>query len=313
MATGTAAARVSIKTLRAMKRAALIAVVLALAAPARAEAHSFAIYVSTPISPPAPLAWVRPVSLVAIAVSLILAFRFLGSFRWITSLVVSLGSTLAFSVVFYLIGWFAASANTGPPPGLGPPSAVYVRWSETDLESLFISWNTIGAAVLLAAVFVIGDLWRLGSMSRRLAIVGVPLVVYGVLLLPFVATAAIAHGWAGGYVMNQGNHQIVDLNRACFRYAREHDGRLPVADDIHELLPQIEPYLDDRESPYGNPIYVHPAAWAFAESPKEYVWNKRLSGQPAPELPIESEDYMPVTCPYTGPRPGLLVEIEDDL
>ncbi len=265
-----------------------------------ASAHGFVIHVSTPITPPAGLVWLVPVSLAAVALSVLLAFRILRLATWLESVLVSVSAALVFGLAFVFVGTIGASCFIGPLPALGPPLGVYWRFRTGWLESLFVIWNGIGVGVLLGVVFLVGRLWLPARREVRRKTLAFPVATYLLLLVPFLLTGSLAHGWAGGYVMMAGEQQLLDINRACLRYAMEHGGKLPVASTVDDLLPQIERYLKQPKPRDGNPIQVHPAAWAFEKDPKPFVWKAQLSGQKAPKLPIADEEKMPVTCPYTG-------------
>ena len=93
--------------------------------------------------------------------------------------------------------------------------------------------------------------------------------------------------------------QLVDLNRACYRYAWENDGKFPVAKDIRDLIPQIEPYIEHMKSRYENPMHYSPRAWGMKKYPQRYIWNEELSGQKAPLIEDDPFDLViPVYDPY---------------
>ncbi len=282
-----------------MNRALAITVLLALLIPDQAQAHGFIIHVSTPITPPDTFRWLWPLSLLVFVVSLLLTFRCLRLAGWRESVIVSFIAVVAFAIVFYSIGRLWALSSTAPPAGLGPPSPVYLRWYSGYLQELFISWNVFGAIVFLAATTLAGRLWLPARRKKGVIVMAMTVLVYVALLTPFIRSGAFAHGWAGGYVLGAGQSQLRDINRACFRYAKDHGGKLPVAQDIQELLPQIKKYLETPTPQSDYPIYVCPAAWAFEKTPKTFVWNTKLSGQDAPKIPMYDNRELPVTCPYT--------------
>lgn len=109
--------------------------------------------------------------------------------------------------------------------------------------------------------------------------------------------------------MNAGEDQLYDINRACFLYSKENEGKFPVAQNIDELLPQITAYLERTESRYGNPITVHPAAWAFEKQPKAFIWDTSMSGRIAPEIPVWDGSQLPVKCPYLGDRARAIYDL----
>jgi len=284
-----------------MKRTlALVALILA-SAPSVAHAHGFSVYVSTPVTPPHGYEWVRVASLASILVSLFLCHWRSGKRTLRNSVVTALSTTAVFWILFVFDGYAAASATTAPPPGLGPPSAIYWHWRDESHWSLFTYWNFVGVAFLVSVSWIIGRVWKLPVRSG-IAVLLIPVIVYGLFLTPFVMSKAISHGWAGGYVSNAGRDQLFDINRACFLYAKKNEGKFPVAQNIEELLPQITEHLLQKESRYGNPLTVHPAAWAFKEQPKPFTWNTSMSGKLAPELPIWDGSQLPVQCPYIGDR-----------
>ena len=83
-----------------------------------AHAHGFAIYVSTPVSPPQGFEWVFFLSMPLVAVLGALAMRRTER-SWGGAALRSVLATALFAFVFYRIGRWTAEATTGPPPGLG--------------------------------------------------------------------------------------------------------------------------------------------------------------------------------------------------
>ena len=293
-----------------MKHSLKLAPLLLVFAESIACAHSFAVYVSTPATPPIGYEWVRIVSLASLASTLWLCHWLIAKRTLLNSAITAFGTVVAFWLAFVLAGNFAASTSTAPPPGLGPPSAIYLHWPSRSHWSLFGFWNLLGAIFLLCACFLVGRLWKL-TMSVRIPVVVAPVIAYMLFLTPFVSSKAITHGWAGGYVMNAGHDQLCCINRACLSYADQNDGRFPVAQNLEELLPQIAEHLERSDSRYGNPITVHPAAWAFEKQPKPFIWDASMSGQDAPELPVWDGSQLPVQCPYIGDGVRPIYELTD--
>lgn len=276
----------------------LLALMAGLCAPAGAWAHSFAVYVSTPLTPPAAFVWLWPISLLVIGGSIYFSLRKGAGVGVVESVCVAVGVLLLFGGIFVFIGLFVAGLDTGPPPGLGPPGLIYRRWDGYGLVILFIVWNAIGLTLLASAIILLGRLWKAKRNQHTSFIVRIPLLAYGALLIPYLLTGALAHGWGGGHVMTAGENQLLSVNWALFLYAKDHEGRFPVARDIEELMPQIQRYLKPRETRHGNPYTVHPGAWVFDEQPKSYVWDSTQSGKLAPELDYFPSFKLPVTCPY---------------
>lgn len=282
-----------------MSRAFLALPPLLLLPVSTAQAHSFAVYISTPVTPPSGYEWVQTASLGLITITLLICNSLLAKRSLLDSSISSAGTTFAFWILFVFIGKIAATASTMPPPGLGPPSRIYWNWPGQNHWSLFVVWNVLGVVSLVSTSFFLGRLWKL-NVPARLALTIAPILAYSVLLLPFVSAKAITHGWAGGYVMNAGEDQLYDLNRACFQYAEQHDGRFPAAGNIVELLPKIAEYLEHGESKYGNPISIHPADWAFEKEPRSFTWDSSQSAQIVPKLPDSAGVPLPIQGPDTG-------------
>jgi hypothetical protein len=89
-------------------------------ASAPAYAHSYHVYVSTPLSPPAGFEWIIPISWVVL-VGLNAELAWLLTRQWRSVALAALG-TLVGGCTFLLIGRVYANATTGPPVGLGAPS-----------------------------------------------------------------------------------------------------------------------------------------------------------------------------------------------
>ncbi len=123
---------------------------------AAAQAHSYIVYVSTPVSPPDGYQWVQPASLAITWVANILLIRWVLRGRWPVSVLASGGAVLLFWAAFYGFGVLASSVNTAPPPGLGPPETVYRGRDWSDVGGLFITWNLLGATALALSAGLLG-------------------------------------------------------------------------------------------------------------------------------------------------------------
>ena len=95
-----------------MRNAVVFAAALVLLASRTVAAHSFAKYVSTPITPPAGYVWLIPVSLSLLTIALIAAFRWIAKTKWLAAILSAFGSVLLFAFVFHSIGRFSAMSST---------------------------------------------------------------------------------------------------------------------------------------------------------------------------------------------------------
>ena len=313
---------------------------------AAAGAHGFAVYVATPVSPPAGFVWVAPASAaLLVGLNLVLLWR-LGLAGGARAAVVAVLGVLTFASVFDVFGYVAATATTAPPPGLGPPSRVYWGMGWREAGWLFVPWNVAGLGLLLAWLLF----WlRFGDIIRRplllavavlalaatagLSLFGGPSCVfivcalligsaftsegrkvlwaprmriavaanaaaYLLCLAPYVATGALVHGWAGSHVRSACARRVTQLSMALARYANDHDGTLPTAANIDELLARLRPYVQDGAAGRGGAIHVCPAAAAFLRNPQPFVWNRELSGRPTRDVDLWRKGAFLITCPY---------------
>ena len=333
-----------------------------------AWAHGFAIYLSTPITPPLGFRWVWIVTALVLVGGNTVAVRFLGRMGWSNAVVVSLSAIGLFAGTFYAFGYFAATATTAPFPGLGPPSRIYWGFAGGRVEGLFATWNLKGVAFLVGsmlAALVVTDwgTWRKwlawfsvfaivatgllasaglgqGSVEGILVLLGLTLGVafavpfavnlktawrylkdrrvvgilalnvalYALCLVPYLATGAIAHGWAGGYIIGDCDARLEELGRAPARYAKAHDSKLPEGNSLDEVLSDLKPYIqEDVFSFLDAPVGTCPVESPFVKKGEpRYIWNQAFSGCPAEMLLRRMSDIpsFPIECPHhhgTGP------------
>jgi hypothetical protein len=142
-------------------------------------------------------------------------------------------------------------------------------------------------------------------------LLGANLALYVFSLVPYVASGALSHGWAGGYVHGACDARMEAIANALAAYAKSHDGKLPKAASIEELIPKIQPDLDTKHFLYHSPVTVCPLGAAYERRPRPYEWNRRYSDAPAvsvPELPEAESDFL-LRCPYHK-RAGLRGHLE---
>lgn len=128
-----------------MTRATPLAILLAitlLSAPA--YAHSYCIYVSTPLSPPMGFGWIAWSSWIAL-IGLNAGLAWFLKRRWRAVALATLGA-IAGGCIYLLAGRACAGAHTGPPVGLGKPCPIFwgFGWDRVGYE--FVTWNLLGFA-----------------------------------------------------------------------------------------------------------------------------------------------------------------------
>jgi len=275
--------------------AAALAVFVACGA---ADAHGLAIYVSTPVSPPEGVfVWILPAFLVVCAASGFLILR--GTLRAravpMAACLAGIGScfaTAGFSLAFRTWGYIAATANTAPPPGPGPPNRVLWGLDTSRALDLFVTWNIRGV-ILLAAVWLwVGALAWPRDWRRWVAIPLVPVLIYGASLVPYVATGAYAHGWPGSYVWGACERIMQTIKTALVLHVTDHDLRLPDAETLEALYDVLveEGILEER----ARRETICPVARCFLKDPLPYVWDGQGGGRTTSEIP---PDAILLHCP----------------
>lgn len=249
--------------------------------------HSFAVYVSTPISPPEGiLLWMLPVSvLLMIALNTFLCCK-LGKCEepW-KAIMISCISILAFVFFFHTYGRAAARADTGPPPGLGPPYPVYWGFTWKDVGDLFLEWNLYGMIFLLLVLPLILFTWKRFVLWKVLILFLSNILLYIFCLFPFIISGAFTHGWGGSYTFHGCRERIDVLENAIIKYALENDNKLPGAKDTDELMNIIKPYIKlKNDLHYNTHLNICPVYAAYNKRSETYKWNPEMSNVPLKEL-----------------------------
>jgi len=280
-----------------MKRTTAIALFLCVL-PATVSAHSFARYVSTPISPPKEFVWWFPVATAILLVGAFLIIWRLLRRHWLAAIGLSLCAVALFAIPFFMFGRFSASVSTAPPPGLGSPHPTFWGMGWRRVGSLFVRWNIYGYGFLLCSLFLCGGVRRTIGRFKKLAIW--VLALYAIAIIPYLATGALVHGWAGGYVHNGCQRRLEILNSALVEYADKHDGQFPTADGIEFLLEELEPHLSQDVIRYSVPLEVCPLGGAYERQPKSYVWDASFSGARLQDVDPNRffQEKAPISCPY---------------
>jgi hypothetical protein len=85
------------------------------------------------------------------------------------------------------------------------------------------------------------------KIQKIMISVTVNIVVYIICLIPFIISGALSHGWTGDYVVKACNEKKDILTEALLKYTTQNNGKLPTANSMQELRPQIILYLKDIE------------------------------------------------------------------
>jgi len=229
-------------------------------------------------------------------------------------------ATSAFYYVFFMYGRYISRMSTDPPTGLGEPCSTFWGFGWEHEGSSFIKWNILGFIFFTISILLISRIFRRRKSSNEsesgnsdskkplkiIATMLICLLAYTIGLVPFIKHEALVHGWCGGYVSNGCSDNLTTIYIALYNYAHEHDDRLPEAEDFHQLLEKIEPYIDKERIRFDYfPIGVCTIGGAYERNPKYYIWNKSFNGMSLDELRTLDPDEIfrndldtPIECPY---------------
>ena len=265
-----------------------------------ASAHGFALHVSTPVSPPAGYELISVVTLLSLVMVNIVLFKALWLAGWIRSIGISLLGIGIFSVSFYFFGVFCTILNTAPPPGLGLRHPVFWGFGWDKVGIIFLGWNILGTLFLLGSIVLLGRLWRKLRTQKVLVILSFNIGIYLLGVVPYIATGALTHGWAGSHVRMACDVQLKDLIYALSKYAEKNDHKIPVGESLDELVPKLVPYMKRPKGRSGNPIHLCPLGCALEKLPKPYVWNEKFTGETFDVNELPENAIIPIVCPYHG-------------
>jgi hypothetical protein len=222
--------------------------------------------------------------------------------RWPRALGLAVFAVALFGVAFVLVGVFAAGFSTAPPPGLGCPYPTFWGLGWHDVGGLFVKWNLLGLAFLLAALFLCSGVRRSFGRLGRMALCAAPFYVAA--LTPYLWTGALVHGWGGGYVLGECERRLTALNAAVLDYAKDHGDRLPDVEDLDALFAAVGDYLDEDAVRFAGPPDVCPLGRAYDRRPERYVWDRAAAGMKIRDAVARAleEHQFPVSCPYHGER-----------
>lgn len=159
-------------------------VLLALFAVNRAYAHGTAIFYSTPVSPPAGMAWVAIAGLALLLLANIIILRHVTNIPWHKIIIMSVFALGVPSYIYFHYGTWHPSLSTGPEPGL--------EWAEyraflglgwDDIGVDFLWWNFWNLLWILCGVFSMIFVTDLGNTIVKVAGTYILLICTGILLV----------------------------------------------------------------------------------------------------------------------------------
>lgn len=263
--------------------------------PQFAWGHSTQIYVSTPFSPPVQYVWVPVLFLLAHFVW----FRYVSTKFPEASWKVFLGFFVLANACPWIVGVFATTLTSAPPPGLGLPHPAFTGYGWADVGSVFAFFNILGILAHLVVFFVFVRSHTPFSRRWRFFYLGGVLVLYIVFLAPYALGRALTHGWHGSYVSSHCRENLDLMSKAMAYYLATHDGMLPEAEDAEELSHRIftdEFHENMVDSPYPLGEFICPIERSFEKEPKPYEWNRELSSAKVKELREMDQGTLALKC-----------------
>lgn len=284
----------------------LVSVLLVLGVPAIAYAHSLAIYASTPVTPPRGWLWVPIVFVIG---TILLDYVALGRAVSLPKLIVrDLLCLFIFFIVFFAIGSCSAMMTTGPMPGLGPPHTAFYGMSVLGGGMVFLVFNALGLYIFLYSRRLLCATLKITEREIRRRLFGAGVVVYLLVLIPYVFASAMAHGWPGGHITMQCRMRVETIGAGLVGYAQEHGGALPRAETMEEVIAAVGPYLPEERSRWLDPLDTCPIEDVYEREPRPYVWNADFSGARL-DISEEYDENTPmIRCPaghFIGESPAL--------
>ena len=271
-------------------------------------AHGLVICPSTPLSPPKGYV---SCSLVFVIALFVMYVHFLGRWKegeklalhW-RAVVSTISIALSLLLVFGAVSYVRLRLGRGFSPAFGiyRPLLGADFWGRPGF--LFLLANSFIAA---AFALVLGIFWL--SLVGRKSIVKVLLLFwlfYLCALLPFIATGAFCHGWAGGYVLGDCAYRRDLLTTAAFIYARCHENRLPIGANNDEIWPKLKPYLTLPHVGHSPRVeetleqgLACPIAYLFEREKEGISWNDDISGLTLDEVCGQAERPL-FKCKFDG-------------
>ncbi|EKD82650.1 MAG: hypothetical protein ACD_39C01168G0003 [uncultured bacterium] len=143
-------------SLKHFKRTLLLLTGFVLAVQHECCGHGLAIYLSTPITPPAGMEWVRAPAMILLSLACAVTFRIVWRYSYMFATSAGAAVVMIYSMLFYLTGRFATHNSIAP--GLGSPYPPMPGLSWSDVGGDFILWNGIGIAILTTLMLLAGSI-----------------------------------------------------------------------------------------------------------------------------------------------------------
>jgi hypothetical protein len=238
--------------------------------------HSTQVYVSTPFAPPRTWLWLVPVYWVA-GVWWIRRVSFLEGLDHKARRVLLLTFVTSI-IVSFALGKMAGDLNTVPLPGFGFPYHVFTGYGYSEVGLLFFAGNGLSLAILAVAMgWGVRKAGLIRTRAKTILIAGC-LAIYLLCLAPLVAGGAWSHGWHGGYVNMACRWRFPQFARGLRLYMRDHQNRLPVANDFYEMCQAIDAYDLPNIGANNDLRAFCPYELSYEPHPMPYRWNAQLSG-----------------------------------
>ncbi len=239
--------------------------------------HFFHYMASSPLFMSIDFLWWWPITIVLMTFAIVILFRQFLRWSLLYAILVASLWTLPIPLLFL---WDYLHDDRSVP-GLGI-SGVYWGWNFTRIGTVFIQENIIIFLFYVSCpLFILYFFAATGQEKIRNGspwwILSLP-ITYLICLLPFIFTGAWVHGSIGSRVYDRCADQLSEIHLLLVRYAKDHDNRLPIADDFNTLLPQIQSYRNE-ESIKRRKLNCCIISEAMDRPPKPFWWNKSLSGK----------------------------------
>ena len=255
-------------------------------------AHWTNIFVSTPYTPPGPLIWLIPVSVILIAGGQALSLRHQTSVRTANILLVAiflqgicllalLGTGM---IQKELVGGGFRFFAIGYQPFYG------LEWE--DIRVRFLIENWFSAFILLCSTAFLHYWYGISDTGIKIRTQFVSLVIYFMCLIPISVTGAFTHGWGG---LMACRHNLLQLGRAMKIHAKLNDGQIPKAKNIEDLYCELRRYLDDTEPKHVLHCGVQDM---YKDDPVSYRWNPDASGVSLASAMNQDPPLLLISCPY---------------
>ena len=289
-----------------LRKALLVQAVLVLAWPMVAHAHGWMVSASTPLTPPITLLFVPMLFVVAMVWW---DRRVLGAGVGVGQL---LWREVTLLGVVYLTIFFLGFVD---PNGPASPHKPFYGLAWTPWILWFLFWNAVLYSYLAVLKYGFFRTLRLPPGVMRRLRKGT-LTVYAISLVPFLAASSTLHGWCGVYAGYDCNARRFVIGEGLLRYAEANGQRLPMAENIEEVVTAIRPFLEQADfrrasSMKTSALAVCPIEAARRIHPRKYEWNQSFSGVSLDDAFSRDPTEAIFSCPlheFVHRSPALTVE-----